>query len=103
MGQSEKEQVVKPLQNFNEKGLFAENPKKVPAANVESLNLVLKDSDCKPFVAEMRRMPARKAEAINSEFLKLKIDGVARESDSSWRAAPAVVQKKDGASRMCVD
>ena len=56
-----------------------------------------------PICLPPRRFPIKKREAARAEIERMQEMGVIRPSNSPWRAAVVLVEKKDGGIRICLD
>ena len=96
-------ELLKMLEVFRDRGLFALDPKKVPACNGPHMELPLVDENSPPFQAKQRRYSPEEVTMIQAEIQKMVAAGIIQRSTSPWAAGLVLVRKKDGTVRMCQD
>ena len=99
----QKQELEQLLQHFIDRGLFPNDPKRVPACVGGELQLPLIDENCTPVAERQRTFTPEEVDMIRHEVDKLTERGIIRPSNSQWAAQVVCVRKSDGTLRLCVD
>ena len=80
--------------------LFADRMEPVQTSNLPPLTIT---TEGPPIAQKAYRMPLTKRKVVEEEISKMLADGIIEHSSSPWSSPIALVPKKDGTTRFCVD